>query len=77
MGTIVRHDLHLSSSTGHPYEKVKAFTQVAKQANVNSSRFKDFRANFSVAIYQFRRPGICSSVKEVELHFAQVSALRV
>lgn len=55
MGTTVRPDLRLSSSTSHPYEKVKAFTQVAKHTSVILPRFKAFRANFSVAIYQFRR----------------------
>ena len=34
MGTIVRPDLHLSSSTSPPYQMAKAFTQVSKHASV-------------------------------------------
>jgi len=77
MGTIIRPDLRLSSSSSKslPYETVKTFTEVSKHASVVSPHFKVFSENFAGLVYQLRRQGICSSVNEVELHFSQGSAL--
>ena len=55
MGTIVRPDLPLSSSssTSHPYEKVKVVTQAAKHASLNSPRFKDLGQIFQLLFISF------------------------